>query len=265
MKSMRVRSLTAVLPFLACMTAGQIHAGLLVSEGFNYPATTPVYGQSGGTGWTSPWSDYSGGAFITTSAASLSYGTLPTSGGAASSAVVTGSPFSYLVRGLPSTAASSIYVSFLLRRDEDTAANYGGINLLASGDSVFIGKSGTTSTLGLESTPGIESTSTTLATGSTYFLLAQVEFGAAGGKDRISLYVNPAVDGTIPASPDAVRTDLALGAAQYVYLNNSGGWTTDEIRVGTSWAAVIPEPQAWTWVLGGIALLAPLARRLRQP
>jgi hypothetical protein len=242
-----------------------LHAALLVQEGFDYVPATPVHGASGGTGWTSDWLVYSGGEIVRSTAPGLSYGALPTSGVAATSELSSpGAGFTWLTRGVPASAAPTLYVSYLLRRDAEGPANYGGLGLHGSAGSVFAGKSGTTTTFGLEDASSITSTTTSITTGDVFLLLTRIEFGAAAGKDRISLYVNPPVDGTVPGAADAVRTDLTLGALQYIYLNNSGGWTTDEIRAGTTWQSVIPEPALLPWAFGALALLVPVGRRLRR-
>jgi hypothetical protein len=247
----------------ALLPLPSLHAALLAGEGFDYISGTPVHGASGGSGWASAWSVYSGGEVVRSTAPGLSYGALPTSGVAATSDLSSpGAGFTYLVRDVPASAAPTLYVSYLLRRDQEGPGNYGGLGLYGAGGSVFAGKSGTTTTFGLEVTGSITSTTTSITTGDVYLLLTCLEFGAvAGGLDRISLYVNPPVDGTIPAVADAVRTDLDLDNLQYLYLNNSGGWTTDEIRVATTWQSAIPEPALLPWAFGAVALLVPVGRR----
>lgn len=249
----------------ALLPLPSLRAALLTEEGFGYAPGTPVHGASGGTGWNGGWSVYSGGEVVWSTAPGLSYGTLPTSGVAATSDLSSpGAGFTYLIRGVPASASPTLYVSYLLRRNQEGPGNYGGLGLFGSGGSVFAGKSGTTTTFGLEDSSSITSTTTAITTGDVYLLLTCLEFGAAAGNDRISLYVNPPVDGTIPAAADAVRTDLDLGNLQVLYLNNSGGWTTDEIRVATTWQSAIPEPAFLPWAFGALALAVPVARRWQR-
>lgn len=59
---------------------------------------------------------------------------------------------------------------------------------------------------------------------------------------------------------------LDLGSLTYIAINNDGNWTTDEIRIGASFASVtplaVPTPAPGALLLlGGILVLA---RRIRH-
>ena len=103
--------------------------------------------------------------------------------------------------------------------------------------------------------------------GETVFLVLRAEFLA--GKDVLALFVNPLLAAAEPLLADAELSNINLAPADYLYINNSGGWTIDEIRVGSSFADVapvqarsVPEPATLALVL--LALSAMTFARLRQ-
>ena len=73
--------------------------------------------------------------------------------------------------------------------------------------------------------------------GETALLVVKAEFLA--GNDRFTFYVNPTVGGPEP-SGGAVKTDLDLGVVTGVTLYSTGAHDVDEIRIGTTYADVVP-------------------------
>lgn len=108
---------------LAWLPASNALAQLIAYEGFNYSADTSVGSQSGGYGWGGTWAVITDAAAAlgTNQAGSLTYGTLPTTGGRA----VIGKPetttatTAQIQRQLPNTLTNilggggSIWISFL--------------------------------------------------------------------------------------------------------------------------------------------------------
>ena len=87
------------------------------------------------------------------------------------------------------------------------------------------------------------------------------------GDDRLWLYLNPTPGLPEPAVPDVLKTDLDLGMVGSLTINNYGGFSTDEIRIGSSFASVtpeaaVPEPEYGVAVaLAALIMLISLRRR----
>jgi len=97
---------------------------------------------------------------------------------------------------------------------------------------------------------------------STVFLVMKAQFLAPF--DIFDLYVDPLPGAAEPLQADAELSGFNLGATNFLYINNAGGWTIDEIRIGSTFAAVtptsVPEPASLLLVMMGLAAIA-LARR----
>lgn len=86
---------------------------------------------------------------------------------------------------------------------------------------------------------------------------------ATGENDAFALYVNPTLDGDLSdetafASGTGALFDAGstFGAIQLRSFDAGGAATIDEIRIGDSFASVIPEPGSLALLsLGGLAVL----------
>jgi hypothetical protein len=226
----------------------------LVYDGFNYPVGTSLSGENGGSGWGAPW-DSSRSALGVNVTQGLAFKNLISSPGSVTSDPALPGSVAFYTRQLSATYGAdntTLYMSVLLRPNAGFGF-YGGINL----DGIFIGKSGTTNTYGIEdANNNISSTSVTPVVGTTVFLVLRANFQP--GNDRFSLYVDPTPGGPEPVVPDAVKTNYDLPPANNIFINNAGGWTTDEIRLGSTFASVAPapEPAALALFAGGALILA---------
>ncbi len=241
------------LLLLCLCAAGLASAGVLQEyEGFNYPGGESLQGKNGGLGWAAPWGHLGLDATI--------------NGGAASTAGFQGSggeSVAYWFRDLGTGLGAdntTAYVSFYLRPD-DGFGFYGGMNF----GGVFVGLSGDQDFYGLEGADSNISLSTLApSAGQWVWFVARLDF--LPGNDQISLYLNPVAGDPEPAVPDVFKTDIDAGQFATILLNNYGGYTTDEIRIGTGYDAVtasVPEP-AFTWGLGVLLAGAMLLKRTRS-
>jgi hypothetical protein len=148
-----------------------------------------------------------------------------------------GSSVAYFGRSLGTVLGAdntSAYFSFLMRPDAGYGF-YGGINL----GNLYVGLSGNQTVFGLEGpTNDLSLSSTPVVQGQTVFLVIRVDF--LPGNDRVSLYMNPTPGQPEPSASSALKTDLDVGTVDSVTLNNYGGFTIDEIRVGSTFGAVTP-------------------------
>lgn len=232
----------------------------VVYEGFDYPVGSSLAGQNGGSGWAGAWNT-PGGADLTISTG-LSFGGLATSGGSVVSAPYQppndGSSVSYFFRNTASTYGAdntTTYFSFLLH-PEAGFGFYGGINI----GNLFVGRSGNQADFGLEGPANdVSLSSVPVVVDTTVLLVVRVDFLA--GNDHVSLYVNPTPGGPEPPTPDVFKTDLDVGTINSVVINNYGGWLTDDIRIGSTFASVtpaaaVPEPSALVLLAAGLPVLA---------
>ena len=74
-------------------------------------------------------------------------------------------------------------------------------------------------------------------TGQTVLLVLRVDFFA--GIDRLTLYANP-TPGAAEPFLGAVKQDRDLGTVTGLTLYSTGAFSVDEIRVGTTFADVVP-------------------------
>jgi hypothetical protein len=256
------------------------HAALIAYEGFDYTSGTDIRGKSGGSGWTtgSSWAGYDPSVtwpgLVTSSG--LSYGTLAVQGNALTTATTPGTnpPLSSAIfwRNLPQFGqdGTTLYVSFLFR-PESGYGYYGGINLTDDLDNgIYVGKSGKSGyeNYGLEGPlDNIASSSVPVTAGQTAFIVLKAEFLA--GNDSYSIFVNPALDGLESVVPSASKTNFDPGMGSTLIgttfkFNNYGNYTIDEIRVGTTYADVMPTgsptPEPDSLMLIGLGLAGLVTR-----
>jgi hypothetical protein len=257
---------------LPCVcAAGIANADTLAEyEGFNYPAGSSINLQNGGSGWSGAWQT-PGGLDAMISGSSLTSGNLAVSGGALSTAgfqpANQGSSVATWNRalGIPlGTENTTEYLSFLFRPDAGFGF-YGGLNF----GGVFVGRSGNQSFYGLEGPANnVNLSNVQVVEGQTVLFVLRVDF--LPGNDRLSLYLNPSSGQPEPAVPNVVKTDLDLGTVDSLTINNYGGFTTDEIRIGSSYASVTPqtaasEPEYGVGVVLAAGVLTSLRRRTGLP
>ncbi|HEY3744048.1 MAG TPA: PEP-CTERM sorting domain-containing protein [Bryobacteraceae bacterium] len=261
--------LGTILALAALSTLTTKADALIAYDGFSYTAGSSLNGQAGGSGWAGSWST-PGGLDATITASSLSFGGLGTSGGAATTAGFQpsnqGSSVAFWSRNLATPLGAdgtTVYLSFLLQPGAGSGF-YGGINF----GNVFIGVSGNQTDYGLEGpATDLSLSSVPVVQGQTVLLVLEAQFLA--GDDQLSLFVNPTPGQAQPATPSATKTDLDLGTVTSLIMNNYGGYTTDEIQIGSTFASVtspasVPEPTSAYTLLAGLALMALLKRRFRS-
>jgi hypothetical protein len=265
---------TAVLA--ACFFGGvdRAQAALLAYEGFNYgPAGSDLAGNNGGSGFTSAWT---GGGFNVNSStnydvttAGLSFNKLDVSGGAAET-LATPTSIAGIFRNLPSFGADGTtrYLSFLIHPTEVVASHWYGMYLRnGTAGELFVGKSGggnNTDWL-IENRGGASQVSSGAAVvaGRTYLLVLKMDFAA--GADDVTLYVNPGLAAEPPAG--ALKSNLDLGTVTGLNLYSRGAFRVDEIRLGETYADVVPAgavPEPSTFGLFAAAgMLVAAGRRWR--
>ena len=100
-------------------------------------------------------------------------------------------------------------------------------------------------------------------TGQTTLLVLRADF--TSGIDKFTLYVNPTPGGAEPLA-GAGKQDVDIGAVTGLTLYSTGAYSVDEIRVGTTFADVVPtvpEPSSVIMLAIGVGGLAAFRRRAR--
>ena len=247
---MRLRSgYLAVLAMTAALgiMSQPARASQIAYEGLN--ASFPIYANSG-VGFSGPWTQGGFNAFASGYVPredSLCFRRLQTSGGS-----VSGEAFSAIngaIRGLAQPLGAdntTVYLSFLVRPqgtlNDGVFNGFFGLTLNGSlGNDLFIGKPGG----GAEEQYVIEtrggsgqvSSGTPTVVGRTALLVVKAQFLLGG--DTFTLYANPRPGRTEPGI-GAVKTDLDLGVVSRIGIYSTGGFSVDEIRIGTTYADVVP-------------------------
>lgn len=212
-------------------------------EGFAYGSTPNIAFANGGTGWGGPWFKLSS---IPTGATTegLAWPGLPTSGGSAFTAPYASADYTRYSRVLAPYAApgDTVYLSFLFRPNAGFGVG-GGIAFGTWENGMIVGLAPGTGHYGLAGFQGPSSVSSvTPSTGTTVLLVARATRNA-DATITWALHVNPPIAGGEPASPAATMTIPGSTLPQAAVLYNDGGFSTDEIRFGTTWASVLGPPE----------------------
>lgn len=222
-------------------------AAQLAEEDFT--PSFPIYA-NGGFGFAGPW--VQGGFNVAASgytarARSLCYPRLEVSGGS-----VSGQAFSAIngaVRDLAQPFGANdttAYVSFLVQPrgtlNDGVLNGFFGLTLNGSlGRDLFIGKpgGGMLEQYVLENRGGSGQvpSGVKVKIGRTTLLVLKAQFMA--GNDVFTLYVNPKAGRPEPAG-HIVKTDADLGTVPRIGIYSTGAFTVDEIRIGTTFADVVP-------------------------
>jgi fibronectin type 3 domain-containing protein len=255
-------------------------SGLLAYEPFG-EAAGALNGVSGGgdSGWGSAWvvqnSLTNVPGYNIASATPLAYPGLMTNGNYAIGGdnyvtsgraldVSANGPFSaYLSNGLIGAPGQTIWLSFLLRKDANNGqtnsitlnANGGGQSWWVENPNIAVGYFGASSNdsngdlyWSLQYNGTTVQSNVPVVVGQPALLVLEVTFGST--QNLVNLYVNPtSLGGAAPGAPSATYTtssSLAFQSLSYYGGNGTGQSSLDEIRVGTSFAAVTPTPVVTT-------------------
>lgn len=241
-------------------------AALLAYDGMDYTAASSLTGASGGPGWSNNWGDATNGPFEI-QATTLSYGSLVTSPGRAG--IVTSNQNNWEIqRGITSAPTTgTLWVSWLFNsanlgsfnqlrlHDGTTRMATVGVHFAAAGSSWQIYDSGFTS----RANSGIAQSGVQLAV-----------IGVDLDTNVLNLYINPAsLGGSAPATPSATHTfggSIDFNSLRFVQssANLPGNPSFDEVRVGTTFAAVTPIPEPSAMGLLGLSTVGIALMRRRK-
>lgn len=221
----------------------------LAYDGFGNGPRPDLDASTGGAGWTTAWAN--GGTDPTeVGGVGLSFPGLATTPGAAITPKTNGVwPSTSYARSFPVPGgAAAIFVSFLLRSDT-IGGDWGGLQFGQYPYAMTVGAPLGAYQFGLMTSQGLGDYSNhALTVGQTVLLVVAIRRNTPSAGLTYRLYVDPAVGQPEPANADATFGMVMLNALPgALTLTNSTGFTTDELRVGTTWASVLPQPiSPWT-------------------
>jgi len=228
---------------LAALGCRPAWATLIAYEGFT--PSFPVFA-NGGSGFSGPWTTLAGFPSYVPGDGSLCYPKLPSSPGSISgfpSGATVSYPIANRILAQPIGADNTTaYISFLIQpsgpfssQNEYFGLSFGGL---------FVGKPGMNANLQyvVETFGGggqVPSGKPVLPH-RVALLVVKIQF--LPGNDLVTLYVDPTPGQPEPAS-GVTKSDLDLGMVSTIQISTglvTSGVTIDEIRVGTTFADVVP-------------------------
>ena len=264
----------AAVALTTAALAGSAHAARFVDEPFDYISGS-LAGQTGGVGFSGPWTQTEGAE----GAAQVAEGSLqhPALGASGNRCLLAFDEFevqSKIQRGLTPLQpmdGSVYWVSYLLKEEIGASPNNASQFLLVLNSTdtperrVVFGVSSQAKRFRIGGGTSIETQTNTVAaaaTGQTYLLVASISFNL-NGVETARLFIDPALDSE-PTSPSAIVTNFELSSIDSVEMlagDESPLWGFDELRIGDSYFAVVPEPSVSLSFLLGAPLLLGVRRR----
>jgi len=225
------------------LAANASSADLIASDSFGNGSLANLAGTNGGLGWAGTWS-FDGGDLVTgVSGPGLFYSGLQSVPGAAVTEVggIDGMTRYGRSFGALPAGTTKIYVSFLMRDDAGLGA-WGGLLFGSYPFAMWVGSPPGMYSFGLMMSEGLGDISNApLIQGETNLIVVKISKNTPGTGITYRLYLNPLIGAAEPSFPLA---QFALGMVNALptalAIDNGGGFTTDEIRVGTTWASVLP-------------------------
>lgn len=243
----RYLSVVSAATLLVVTLSAPVAAFQIAEDSFT--PSFPIYA-NGGAGFGAAWTQGGFNVFASgyvARARSLCYPSLDVAGGS-----VSGEAFASIngaTRNLAQPLGvnnTTVYVSFLIQPrgtlHDGVLNGFFGLTLNGSlGNDLFVGKPGGGAleeyVIETRGGSGQIASGTATVVGKTTLLVLKAQFMA--GPDVFTLYTNPAAGRAEPGS-NVVKTDLDLGVVSKIGIYSTGAFTIDEIRIGTTFADVVP-------------------------
>lgn len=277
---MRARACTLAIGCISTIAfltyhSGSAQAALIAYEGFEQYSSGPLAGNNQGTGWSGSQSAWAAVSGLNVGANNLSYnnGIVSVNGGNNVARVLVTSDSTSAASRSFAEQTGTVYFSFLFRANAGTVDANDFISFMMNNDatvtnSAGIGKPTNTNTflgarIGTVNGGDTTNSSTTFLAGTTYFLVGSVS-KVSGSTDynRVQLYINPSSNiepGTASATDNAAGgfSTISYFTLRTLTLDSDDDYQFDELRIGTTFASVVPIPEPSTWVIftAGASLL----------
>jgi hypothetical protein len=270
-------NLTAVTLALVLGAPLPCKAALLVYDGFNYsPVNDPISGKSGGGsfGWSGSWmGSQAAGYFVGGGSLISPFPSEPSTGNMLSTGISGGNKGT--LRNLATTLGTpgtTDYFSFLMQPTGTVGQGFDdghmGFSILGTLNQLYAGKPGVGAVnpnlYDIETVGGITRAPTNVpaVSGQTVLMVVRADFTAVN--DTFTLYINPP-SATEPATPNAVLGGYSVGTVTALQVSGPGAFNFDEIRVGTTFASVVPEPGSFGLAVVGSVVAGVCAVFWRLP
>lgn len=232
----------SVAAWAAPVLATSARAELIASESFEYPSGDLVK-RDGGTGWSDAWGG--GNNEVETENLSTTLGKNPSTAGGS---LIVNRPDWASVRHLASRLGEkpgTYYISVLIRNNTGTSQNnYGSLSFSSSDEKALgfsLGQKHFGKAWAIGTSNGSAATDVPCDNTEAVFLVAKVTYSDDPGGDGILLFANPGL-ASEPAAPSARIDHLDLVPVDRVKLQSRLPFSFDELRIGTAWADVCPQP-----------------------
>lgn len=215
-------------------------------EGFSGGAAPDLAGTGSGFGWTGLWEHVTGGVIthVTSPTQGLAFPNLATQGGSARSGMAIPDLTGYQRNFTPITG-DVMYVSYLIR-PEPNMTNWYQIRFGLWPNQVDLGVPIGSMLYGIGLGDGFGVVSNIPAqVGVTRLLALEIRHNPGSMTTTYNLYVDPVPGQAQPTFPSATSTRPGLKVfGSWAELRGYGGYSFDELRVGTTWGSVTPAANA---------------------
>jgi len=245
---MKTKKILALLISGVFATTMASQGAVIVTEKFSY-SDGALAGNNGGTGdWSGAWAgdhSVSGGQIstATTAIANRSFSTTFT--GSSSDPL-------YFSARFTKTGSDTEYALWVVLDDANSGINNEGVKF---------GLNSAGFTVGLENGGGADDQIFgTYTAGEQVQIIGKLEFNVDGVNERAQIWVNPTGEETATIVSSQITLDIGWTTPQFSFVRNwvgsDGDFLVDDIRVGSTWAAAVPEPSSTALLgLGGLALM----------
>ncbi len=222
---------------VVCVTAATSQASLIASDQFEYSGAS-LDGQNGGTGWNGAWV----GAFtLSDDGISLTYPDGTSDAGSRISEISASSATRPLASGIDFDVDGTYYYSFLVNKADAGSID---VRLVGGSSGRWRIRWSSTEALSIGVTSSTGATVGTYAADQTLLVVTKLQTVATGSDTMWIKVFQPGDEVVEPTTWDASNAVAVSGLVLDTFgiYRNAAGAQVDAVRIGTTFADVLPEP-----------------------